>query len=366
MRQISIHLEKDSSGFVKLYPEETEDMWYAYNLIQPRDRLGSSAVRRIVNEGRTGSTTSQRVHTSLTVTVDKIDFDPAAGQLHISGRVCEENQHVPMGSYHTLDLELHRNFTLRKAEWDSVALETLKDACSKYEKADIAAITLHEGLACICSVTENMTVLRQRIEMTISKKGNTKNEAHEAGLEKFYAAIMEAFLRLFKLDQLKAVLIGSPGFYAEKLKDYMFATAMRLDNRALLKSSQKFIIQHTSSGHKHALNEALNSPAVRLRLADTKYAKEQDAVEKFFKMIHTDEYKAWYGVKEVEKAAENGAVALLLLSNSLFRSNSIAERRRFVNLKEEVESQGGNTMILSSIHESGIRLDGLGDRKSVV
>jgi len=156
------------------------------------------------------------------------------------------------------------------------------------------------------------------------------------------------------------VLLGSPGFYAEKLRDYIFLAAERSENKPLLKAKPKFIVQHTSSGHKHALNEALNSPAVKTKLADTKYAKEQVAVDQFFKMIHTDEDRAWYGPKEVAKAVEKGAVGTLLISNSLFRSNSVAERRKYVGLKENVEAQRGTVMILSSMHESGTRLDDLG------
>ena len=39
------------------------------------------------------------------------------------GRNIEENQHVKMGAYHTIDLELNRKFTLTKAHWDSVHID---------------------------------------------------------------------------------------------------------------------------------------------------------------------------------------------------------------------------------------------------
>jgi protein pelota len=317
--------------------------WHSYNLIRPGDRLRASAIRKVTTESRTGSTASQRVRTTLTIVVDKIDFDPAAGQLHISGRVCEENAYVALGQHHTLDLELHRNYTLHKAEWDSVSLDVVREVVADPgERADIAAITLHDGLACVCSVSENLTILRQRIEMSIPKKRAGNIEAHEKGLEKFYKAVTEAFLRLFDVEKLKVVLLGSPGFYAEKLRDYIFLAAEQTENKPLLKAKPKFIVQHTSSGHKHALNEALNSPAVKTKLADTKYAKEQVAVDQFFKMIHTDEDRAWYGSKEVAKAVEKGAVGTLLISNSLFRSHSVAERRKYVGIEGRCGGSGRN------------------------
>jgi protein pelota len=302
------------------------------------------------------------VQVTLTITVDKIDFDAAGGALHISGRVVDENKYVPVGAHHTLDLELHRNFTLQKPLWDSVALQVVHDACSPAENADIAAITLHEGLACLCAVTEHTTFERQRIELAIPKKraGAAYSEAHEKGLERFYKTITETFLRVFDVERLKAVLIGSPGFYGQKLRDYMFAWAEKNEHKALLRSKGKFIVEHTSSGHKHALTEALTSPAVRAKLADTRYAREMEAVDRFFRLIHTDEYRAWYGSKEVERAVEKGAVGTLLISDALFRAKSVPERRKYVALKEEVERQGGEVMVLSSIHESGVRLGNIG------
>lgn len=44
----------------------------------------------------------------------------------MKGRNVEENQHVKMGAYHTIDVEANRKFTLKKTEWDSVALERIE------------------------------------------------------------------------------------------------------------------------------------------------------------------------------------------------------------------------------------------------
>src|SRR5205807_940850 len=103
MRLIKQQIERDGHGTVTLYPEEPEDMWHAYNLIRVGDTLRASAVRRIVNESATGSTSSSRVHMNLTIVVDKVDFDSHAGQLHLNGRISEENKWVKIGAHHTID-----------------------------------------------------------------------------------------------------------------------------------------------------------------------------------------------------------------------------------------------------------------------
>lgn len=54
-----------------------------------------------------------------------------------------------MGSYHTIDLELNRKFTLYKPEWDVIALERVDVACDISKQADVAAIVCQEGNATV-------------------------------------------------------------------------------------------------------------------------------------------------------------------------------------------------------------------------
>ena len=45
MLLIKQYIDKDLSGSVTLRPQEDEDMWHAYNLIQEGDELRGTAVR---------------------------------------------------------------------------------------------------------------------------------------------------------------------------------------------------------------------------------------------------------------------------------------------------------------------------------
>ncbi|CCJ28709.1 unnamed protein product [Pneumocystis jirovecii] len=59
MKIIRKNIERDSSGTIVLYPEEPEDIWHSYNLIQEGDLVKASTIRRVQNESSTGIT-SQR------------------------------------------------------------------------------------------------------------------------------------------------------------------------------------------------------------------------------------------------------------------------------------------------------------------
>lgn len=286
--------------------------------------------------------------------------------MHVGGLVCEENKYVQLGQAHTLDLELNRNFTLFKEEWDAVAVQMLKEAVDVKEKSEVGAVVLQEGLANVCLVTEHMTVLRQRVECGVPRKRKGSTTAYEKGLEKFYQQVFAAIQANFKIESMKAIIIASPGFVAAGLQKYIFAEAVLTDNKTLMQSKPKWMTVHCSSGHIHALNEVLKSPEVMSQLAETRYARESKAMDTFFEMMNNDEDRAWYGPKEVARAVEAGAVGTLLMSNRLFRSESVNERRKFVQMVEDVKKGGGDVLILNSIHSSGERLDGLGGLAAIL
>jgi len=358
-------IERDGSGTITLFPEEPEDMWHAYNLIVAGDLIRASAVRKVVTETATGSTQSSRVHTTLTIRVTSVDFDPQAGQLHVSGQVAEENATVRMGAYHTLDLELKRNFTLEKSEgWDSVSLQVVRDALKEDKEGTVPAVVMQEGMANICLITEHQTILKQRVETGIPRKRVGKASDHDKGLSRFYQTTLETLLRHVDITQPRPLLLASPGFTAAGFQKYIIDEATRTGNKAVLANKKNFIVIHSSSGHLHSLNEVLKSPEVLAKLSNTKYARETRFMDDFMTFLRKDDGRAWYGPSEVEKAVEKGAVGrgggVLLISNGLFRSQEIGVRKRWVALVDKVREEGGEARVLSSDHESGKRLEGLG------
>lgn len=356
MKLLHKDIEKDSAGQVTLMPEEAEDMWHTYNLLQVGDSLRASTIRKVQTESPTGSVGSSRVRTTLTLSVETIDFDSQACQLRVKGTNLEENQYVKMGAYHTIELELNRKFTLAKKSWDSVVLDRIEQACDATQKADVAAVVMQEGLANLVLVTPAMTLLRAKVELTIPRKRRGSCTQHEKALERFYEAVMQAILRHINFDVVKCILVASPGFVKDQFITYLFKEAVRHDNKILLENRPKFMLVHSSSGHKYSLKEILSDPTVTSRLSDTKAAGEVRALEDFYKMLQHECDRAFYGLAHVEKAADALAVDTLLISDKLFRHQDIPTRSRYVRLVDNVRDNGGNVRIFSSLHVSGEQL----------
>ncbi|MCJ1257730.1 Translation factor pelota [Lignoscripta atroalba] len=366
MRLIKQNINRDGSGSVTLYPEDPEDMWYAYNLIRPNDLLRASALRRITTESSTGSTSSVRLHIPLLIRVRSTSYDAQASQLHVSGQIAEETQYAKTGQYHTLDLELQRNFSLEKGEgWDSVSKEVVREACDVKRGAGAWAVVMQEGLANVAVLTGERTVLRQRVEVAVPRKRGGKEGGHDKGMEKFFQTLLDTLLRQIDLSESIPILLASPGFTAAAFQKFIIDTAIRTGNKPLKAQKSNFLVVHSSSGHLHALNEVLQSPEVLARLKDTRYSRETKLMDDFMTLLRKDDGRAWYGPKEVEQAVEKGAVGrgggVLLISNALFRSQDVDVRRRWVRLVDKVRDvEGGEVRVLSSEHESGKRLEGLG------
>ena len=180
MKVVSRHIERDGSGSVTLVPEEDEDMYHLFNLIEEHDQVRAPAVRRVQSESSTGSIESHRVRVTLTIEVSKTAFDatgstapldpaqatdagtgtPAldasagalgggsggeGATLQVAGKVVSENKHVKMGAFHTLDLECNRQVTIIKDSWDSIHLERLTDSSDVGQRAEVGAVVLGEG-----------------------------------------------------------------------------------------------------------------------------------------------------------------------------------------------------------------------------
>ncbi|KAK8922220.1 hypothetical protein H634G_00364 [Metarhizium anisopliae BRIP 53293] len=351
---------------VSLLPEDPEDMWHAYNLIIPGDLVHAHALRKVVtvNSG-TGAAAAERVHTDLTVKVKSTFFDPVISSLRVSGVVASENDHVPMGSHHTLDIEVNRSFTVIKpGGWDSVSKATLSQALSDDKNGAMAAVVMQEGLANICLITQFRTVVKTRVESVVPKKRDTAAD-QDAGLKRFFEKTLSSLLRAVDFSDSRPLLLASPGFVAQDFKEFISKRGRDKSDKVLTAVSKQATVIHANSGHVYSLNEVLKSPEVIGKMKDMSYIKEAQYIDNFFDLLKMDDGRAWYGTKAVEKAVADGAVGpgggVLLVNNSLFRSQDLATRKKYVALVDKVKNDGGEARILSSDHESGQRLKMMGD-----
>eukprot|EP01080_Neovahlkampfia_damariscottae_P000159 gene159-4405_t len=355
MRLIKKDIEKDGAGYLKVIPEHVEDFWHLYNIISENDGVRCSTVRKIEKSTGAGKTTEKR-RFYLTIAVKNIDFDLDACSMRISGKNIAENDFVKIGQFHTMDIELNREISISKKYWDAIHIKRIEDATDISKSSDVVAIIMEEGLAYLCLISEHMTFTKQKIEVSVPKKRYTST-AHDKGVSKFFDTILNSIMKNVDFDVVKCIVIASPGFYNQQFLEYVYKTASQKDEyREILSHKSKFLLVHSNSGHREALTEVLSDPSIISKLENTKAFSEVKALEEFYNTMKISPEKAFYGYDHVNFANQQNAIQTLMITDELFRSSKIKERKKYVQLVESVQESGGQVLVFSSAHISGQQL----------
>jgi len=88
-------LRPEREGWIKLTPEDSDDIWALYNIIGPGDEIEAMTLRRVIQENASGDTVdSQKVKVLLAIVAEKMDVDIKGSSLRVNGKNVRENKHV--------------------------------------------------------------------------------------------------------------------------------------------------------------------------------------------------------------------------------------------------------------------------------
>ncbi|GAF88010.1 unnamed protein product, partial [marine sediment metagenome] len=146
------------------------------------------------------------------------------------------------------------------------------------------------------------------------------------------------------------IILASPAFWKEELMK-------ELKNEELKK---KIIPATCNSTGKNGINEVLRRPEVKAALHEDRIAKEINLVEELLTEISKNNL-AVYGLKDTENAVNAGAVKTLLITDSLIqKARETNNYEKIDNMMKITDSMKGSINIISSEHEGGKKLNGLG------
>ena len=130
----------------------------------------------------------------------------------------------------------------------------------------------------------------------------------EEGEIQFYRQISEKINDIFlEIEDLRGIFVGGPGSSKEK-----FVNDESLDYRLREKIIDVVDLGYSGEEGIRALIEK-----VKDKIQDVKYIREKQLMQSFMKEISNDTGLATYGLEEVQKALNMGAVATLILSEKL-------------------------------------------------
>lgn len=329
-------------GIVKVKPENIDDLWYLSHILDKNDFIKGQTIRKIKKqeEGRKAQITKKRV--LLTIKVEKIEFKE--NTLRILGIVVEGPEDVPKASHHSFKVEENDIITITKEEWLRFQLDKLKQAT----EAKIPPI-----LICILDREEAIFSLSKPrgYKILSSIKGEVaKKEERAVAKGGFYQEIIKLLKEYINRYKINNIIVASPAFWKEDLMKEIKDKELK----------EKIVLATCSSVGKGAINEVLKRPEMREVLKQVRSAKEIKLVEQLLEEIAKQE-KAAYGIKEVELAANAGAILQLLITDSYITKMREQEKYDIIdNIMKITDKTKGNITIISSEHEGGKKLDGLG------
>ena len=329
MRVIKKDIRK---GILKIKLENKDDLWFAHRLIKQKDLISSTTTRKIkVGEDNV----RKKIFVKIEVDKNKLEN----GMLKLSGRIIEcNNEDIPLGNYQSIILQEGDSLTIEKKEVLKRELDEIKEATTPQYIILICAFDREEAIF--------YKLTKRGYEIINKIKGNTKKKDYDNQTSKnFFKEIWEELKKHNDKIKPDSIIIASPGFWREYL-------LREIRNDEIKK---KIISATCNSVNETTIHEIMKRPETETALKNTRVKREEEKINSLLMQISKNE-KAAYGIKEVKKSINYGAVKEVLISSKFAEENPEETNE----ITKNTEKQDGRVMIIGSEFEPGKQLDGLG------
>jgi len=338
-------------GFVKVVPESLDDLWHLYNIIFPGDEVYARTTREVkVEELYARPKEGRRVAVFLGVRVEKVFWDKSLNRLRVHGVICEAPEDISgRGMHHTLNVVVDKPLTIVKAQWLKHQLERL-DRASHVEAPLVTVMSIDDEEYCVA-------ILRQYgVEVKAEKRtrlpGKLEVDKRDEAVKSFFKSALQALQETWSRVRSPVVILG-PGFVKNDFAKYVREKATDLAKNIV-------DVKGVNSSGVAGIQEALRSGVIAKTLRNIRIAEETRLVEEVLARLGRSATDVTYGTSEVARAAEYGAVERLLIADTMLREASDQDRTTIESIMRSVEAKGGQVAVISTEHEAGAKIQGLG------
>ncbi len=342
-----MHLKR---GFVRVVPQSLDDLWHLYNVIYQGDQVFARTTREVKVQGEySRPQEGRRVMISLGIKVENVLWDRSLNRLRVRGIITDIPEDIGgRGSYHTLNLVVDQPVTIIKSKWLKHQVDRL-DRASHVE----APLVL---LAAIDDEEYAVAVLRQyglevKAEKRIQLPGKLEPENREAALKGYFKDALSLIHEGWQSLKCPIVILGL-GFVKNGFVKYV----QNMDEDV---ASAIVDVKGVNSSGVTGINEAIRSGVLTKTLKNARMAVETRHVEEVLTRLGAGKGNVTYGLDEVAKANQYGAVDRLLIIDTLLRASTDEKRLELEKIMREVEEKSGQITVVSTEHEAGNKLAGL-------
>lgn len=327
-------------GEIRLMPENLDDIWHLYNIIDEGDLVRAVTFRTDEQkDDKIRSKKTEKKRMKLGIRVKEVKFHEFSDRLRIHGTIEEGPQEL--GSFHTLNVDAEKmdKISIVKEEWKPYQLERIEEAVKLRSQLLLTFVSLDEDDATIAVLRQSGV---QWITDINSRRSGKMYESKDT--EKEYFGEIISMVRANKDKDSPLVVVG-PGFAKEHFIEYGKSKEPML--------FEKYVIHGTGNAGLNGVQEAIKTGIVEKITKENRVVFETKLVEKIFEEIKKDGLVA-YGEQEVNRALNNGAVERLIISDVLVRTS---KGEQLLRLARQTNSKFA---IINTMHEVGKKFEGIG------
>ncbi|MDQ1279027.1 MAG: protein pelota [Thermoproteota archaeon] len=338
-------------GVMKVVPTNLDDLWVLYNVVLRDDVVYARSTREVkVEEEGARPTEGKRVPIFLSVRVEKKIFQRRSDRLRINGPVVEAPEKFGLkGSYHTITISVGKPITILKDEWLKHDIERVERA-TREETLPVLVVAIDDEEACVAILRQYDFEVKASIRARLP--GKVEAEKREGATQSYFKEVLESLLLVWEETHGIIAVVG-PGFWKDSFVKYIGEKRRDVAKDIAL-------IGSVGSGGAAGAGEALRSGLLDKVSKEVRVIEETRAVEEVLSRLGSQRGDVSYGMEEVKKSEDYGAVELLLVADELLRDVKDEDRHRIESLLKDVEKTRGRIMIVDSENEAGKKLLGLG------
>lgn len=324
-------------NFLELLPENFDDLWHLTHVLEKGDMVSGKSTRSY--KGKDEEENQDRKHVFIELEVESIELHKYSGKLRVLGIIVsgKPEEYVELKAHHSLDFGEGDKLKVKKKKLRDFQLKRLKKAQESVKRPKILVIVLDDEEATYAVLHDYG--FEEKAKISAFKKGK-RYDSKDSG--KYFSELAKKIQDI----GIKNVFIAGPGFTKDSFKNYL--------NEKV--SGFEFSFDSINSVGVTGLNELLKKGIALKAIKESEIAKESMLVEQILIDIGKNSGFSATGIEETKKALNAGAVKDLLVSSS----SLLEDKEKFESLMEEAEKLGAQIHVVSSEHEAGKKLIGLG------
>jgi protein pelota len=327
-------------GEIKLIPENLDDIWHLYNIIDNEDLVRAVTFRTDEQkDDKKRMKKAEKKRMKVGVRVSEVKFHEFSDRLRIHGTIEEGPQ--DLGSFHTLNITAEKmdSLSIIKERWKDHQLQRIDEAVKQRSQTILTFVSLDEDNATIAVLRQSGV---QWIADIDSKRSGKMYES--ADTEKEYFGEILSVLKT-NVAENSAVIVVGPGFAKEHF--------VKHGREKYPDIFQKCHVHGTGEAGMNGVQEAIKTGIIKQITKENRVALETEFIEKLFEEIKKDGL-ATYGEKEVQNALSSGAVERLLITDTVVRTE---KGEKLLHLAKQNNS---DFTIINTMHEAGKKMEGIG------